>query len=122
MTIDPLIAPVLQHLQRQPQPVAIEAAYLLLRLVTHGLTRERFLAQADAELTLPYQRQALSLAMQLVSLIEAQERVDIQLLSGKRRAAYATHLTHAILNADDAVDHIKPEQIDAELRELSLLA
>ncbi len=121
MTIDPLIAPVLQGLQRQSRPVAIEAAYLLLRLVTHRLTRERFLAQADAELTLPYQRQALNLAMELVSLIEAQERVDIQVLSGQRRAAYAAHLTHTILHADDDVDHIRPEQIDAELRELSLL-
>jgi hypothetical protein len=122
MTIDPLIAPVLQHLRSQPRPVAVEAAYLLLRLVTHGLTRERFLAQADAELTLPYQRQALNLAMELVSLIEVQERVDIQILSGPRRAAYAAHLTHAILNAEDDVDRVKPEQIDAELRELSLLS
>jgi hypothetical protein len=121
MTIDPLIAPVLRQLQQQPRSVAIEAAYLLLRLMTHGLTRERFLAQADVELRLPYQRQALSIAMDLVSLIEGQEQTDIHVLSGQRRAAYAAHLTHAILNADDIVDHIRPEQDDAALRELSLL-
>jgi|SRR5665213_1110642 len=121
MTIDPLIAPVLRDLQQQLRSVAIEAAYLLLRLMTHGLTRERLLAQADAELRLPYQRQALGLAMELVSLIETQEQVGIQDLSGQRRAAYAAHLTHAILNADDAVDHIRPDQVDAELHQLSLV-
>lgn len=115
------IRSVLRRLGRQPRSVAVEAAYLVVRYLSHRLTRASFLALLEVEPMLPYQRKAGALALGIISAIELAEGTDAAGLPQPIRHEYERELTAAVLDGGET-DRIDRAKVDAALRELSGIA
>lgn len=121
MNREPMIQSILQRLRQQPWSVAVEAAYLIVRYLSHRLSKANFLAQVEAEPMLPYRCKAVELALDIVSTIEQSEGTDASRLPDPVRLEYERQLTQAILEGGER-DLVDRSKVDAALRELRGIA
>ena len=118
MNREPMIQTLVQRLGQQPRSVAVEAAYLLVRYLSHRLSKDNFLAQVQAEPMLPYQHKAVELVLDLISTIEKSEGTDASRMPDPIRHEYEAQLTQAILEGGDR-RQVDRTMVDAALREFS---
>lgn len=96
------------RIKGQDRAVAVEAAYLLARYLSHRLTKEKFLRQLKVDVKTPDQQKARELVLEIVADIEDAERMDIAHLTPQRRASYAEQVEELLSGISDSqIEHAR---------------
>jgi hypothetical protein len=111
------MAPLRDVPKNQPRQVAIEAVYQIGIILSHALTRKRFVARLKADTKLAYQHQATSKALDILTAPQRAEGAPVTELSPEVRNSYLVQLGN-LVPPDESPPLISEADIEAALREL----
>jgi|SRR5580700_9970044 hypothetical protein len=114
---EPRMAPLRAVLKDQPRKVVIEAVYQIGIILSHALTRKRFLARMKADAKLDYQRKATAKALDMLTVLQRAEGRTVTELSPEVRNSYLMQLGE-LIPPDESPTLISEADIEAALQEL----
>lgn len=91
-----------ERLKKLSRPVRVEVVYLVGRYLTHGLKKDTFLRQLEADVRTRHREQSVGAVLDIIAGIERIEGAEISDLPMGTRFNYATNLDDALWQDIDA--------------------
>lgn len=106
-----------KRLKELSRPVMVESVYLAGRYLIHGLTRDLFLQQLEADVKTKYRDQSVDVVLGIIDSIEASTGAPVGELSMGRRFELATGLDDVLWeDIEQKADDNRVEDTLAALR------